>query len=253
MTFFRHVVFDLDDTILDTSGTLIPVAARRAIETMLQAMNLQDDPSKWISKRIDILRADPRADVWLKLAGGNETIAETGRRAFFAYPVELLPDEAIRTTPGAFEILAWAEKRATLHLVTSGDLVTQRKKVERLGIGHFFESIQVVTAKHALAPATIYEPTTATKYEAFAKIQTRYPDVPCGDFLSIGNRVDTDLGEAKRHDWKTAWIRYGEHANLTPQNQFEIPDFEVASLADLLSIWRQKYATTQGKVPTWSR
>jgi FMN phosphatase YigB (HAD superfamily) len=147
-----------------------------------------------------------------------------------------MPDEAIRTTPGAFEILAWAEKNATLHLVTSGDLVTQQKKIERLGIGHFFDSIQVV----------------ATKYDAFGAIQTRNPGLLPHDFLSIGNRVDTDLGEAKRHGWKTAWVRYGEHASLTPQNQFEIPDFEVASLAELLSIWRQKYLITESKGSTWN-
>ncbi|CAN5583990.1 HAD family hydrolase [soil metagenome] len=243
MTFFRHVVFDLDDTILDTSGTLIPAAARRAIETMLLALNSNEDVETWMRRRNEILRADPRADVWLRLASGDDEIADLGRRSFFTHPIETLPDEAIRTTPGAFEILAWAEKHATLHLVTSGDLKTQQKKIERVGIGHFFETIQVVDAKHAVVAYGI----PATKHDAFRKIQVRYPELPSTDFLSIGNRVDTDLGEAKRHGWKTAWIRYGEHATLTPQNEHEIPDFEVASLADLLSIWRQQYSSIESK------
>jgi putative hydrolase of the HAD superfamily len=248
VTFFRHVVFDLDDTILDTSGTLIPAAARRAIETMLVAMNSNDEVQKWLTRRADILRADPRADVWLKLAGGDDEIADIGRRAFFTHPIETLPDEAIRTTPGAFEILAWAEKHATLHLVTSGDLLTQQKKIERLGIGHFFDSIQVVDAKHAFVASDVL----ATKHDAFAKIQSRHPGLAAHDFLSIGNRVDTDLGEAKRHGWTTVWVRYGEHATLTPQNQFEIPDFEVASLSDLLSIWGQQFSDSESKGSTWS-
>lgn len=246
MTFFRHVVFDLDDTLLDTSGILIPAAARRAIETMLKASGRTDEIEKWLAKRTEILRADPRADVWLKLASGDDEIADIGRRTFFTHPIEQLPEEAVRTTPGAFEILAWAEKHATLHLVTSGDLTTQQKKIERLGVGHFFESIQVVDAKHAFVSNA-----TRTKFEAFGKIQATEPDLRAHDFISIGNRVDTDLGEAKRHGWKTAWIRYGEHATLTPQNEFEIPDFEVASLAELLSIWRQQYSDIDAQGPNW--
>ena len=238
--FFRHIVFDLDDTLLDTSGSLIPAAARRAIEAMLTVSGQREetgrapvDVDSWLAKRNEILRRDPRADVWLRL-DGDEEIADIGRRAFFTYPVELMPDAALRLTDGATEILNWSRERATLHLVTSGDATTQNKKIERLGIASFFNSIQIVDATYSPAGPL-------RKRAAFQKIADSNPGAVASEMISIGNRVDTDLGAAKIIGWKTVWIRYGEHANLSPQRPEEIPDFEVPTLKDLLSIWWQQF------------
>ncbi len=234
MNFYTHIIFDLDDTLLDTSGSLIPAAARRAVEAMIKAASgSENDPRIWLARRTEILQKDPRADVWLRLAKGDDEVADIGRRAFFTHPIELLPDEAMRLTEGAKEILEWSRERAVLHLVTSGDEITQKKKIARLGIAPFFESIQIVDATHTAAGPS-------RKLEAFRKTAERFPDVLAERLISIGNRVDTDLGAAKLIGWKTAWIRYGEHASLLPQRPEEIPDFEVASLANLLSIWRRK-------------
>lgn len=246
MIFFRHVAFDLDDTLLDTSGALIPAAARRAVEAMTSALGGSHDIQAWLNRRIEILRGDARADVWMRLASGDEEIADIGRRAFFSHPIEMLPAEALRPTPGAFEILEWTRKRATLHLVTSGDPATQKKKIERLGIASFFKTIQFVEGKHGRGGEN-----NRAKFDAFQKIQNNFPGEPASSFVSVGNRVDTDLGEAKRLGWSTAWIRYGEHASLTPGCQEEIPDLEVASLADLLSIWQQQYDSEAAQESTW--
>lgn len=253
MTFFRHITFDLDDTLLDTSGALVPTAARRAIAAMTTAMKIPHETETWVRRRLEILRADPRADVWLRLADGDEDIADLGRRAFFTHPIEALPDEALRLTPGAKDILEWAHEHATLHLVTSGDAVTQAKKVARLGISRYFDSIQYVDAKHAMPTklAGAQGSHSHAKYLAFQKTQARFPDVHAEQFVSIGNRVDTDLGEAKMLNWKTVWVRYGEHVNLTPQNPYEIPDYEVASLSDLLIIWRQQFLALGPKETAW--
>lgn len=234
VSFYKHIIFDLDDTLLDTSGSLIPAAARRAVEVMVKAARgSTDDVATWLLKRGEILRLDPRADVWLRLAG-DEEIADIGRRAFFTHPIELVPDEAICLTDGAREILEWSGKHATLHLVTSGDPVTQNKKIERLKIADYFESIQIVEALNSHAGPL-------RKRQAFQNIADKHPLTAPPEFLSIGNRVDTDLGAAKVLGWKTIWIRYGEHASLVPQSSEEIPDFEVATLKDLLSIWCQQY------------
>ena len=135
MNFYTHIIFDLDDTLLDTSGSLIPAAARRAVDAMIKAASgSENDPRAWLARRTEILQKDPRADVWLRLAKGDDEIADIGRRAFFTYPIELLPDEAMRLTEGAKEILEWSRERAVLHLVTSGYEITQKKKIARLEV-----------------------------------------------------------------------------------------------------------------------
>jgi putative hydrolase of the HAD superfamily len=232
--FYEHIIFDLDDTLLDTSGLLIPAAARRAVEAMIKASNRSgEDPRTWLARRNEILRHDPRADAWLRLADGDDEVADIGRRTFFTHPIELVSDEAIRLTEGAADILRWSRELATLHLVTAGDDRTQRKKIDRLGISSFFESIEIVDATHSIVGPL-------RKVDAFRKTSSKNPGVQADRFVSVGNRVDTDLGAAKVLGWKTVWVRYGEHSNLLPQKPEEIPDFEVPSLADLLSIWRQK-------------
>ncbi len=229
MSFFRHVIFDLDDTLLDTSGSLIPAAARRAMEAMGAPA---DKINTLLSQRTEILRTNPRANVWLDLAKGDTEMAERGRRAFLTFPIEKLPPEALRFAPGAEEILQWTRERSKLHLVTSGDRSTQLAKIAFLKIESYFESIHVVESAHG----------ARAKSEAFTQIGElpASSEAAASEFVSVGNRVDTDLAPAKMLGWKTAWIRYGEHASLTPQNSLEIPDFEVASLSDLLSIWRQR-------------
>ncbi len=240
MSFFRHVTFDLDDTLLDTSGGLIPIAARRAMEIIVRDkttdLSVRESMIEALmARRTAILREQPRADIWTSLADGNVALGEAARQIFLRPPLENTPAGAVRLTDGAFELLKWTKANSTLHLVTSGDSTVQTAKINRLGIGDFFETIQIVEARPS--PPNGKGP----KYEAFLRTSEKYSDVPANGFLSIGNRVDTDLGEAKLLDWRTVWIRHGEHAHLAPAKPFEIPDFEVATPAELLSIWRQQF------------
>ncbi len=242
MTFFEHVTFDLDDTLLDTSGGLIPTAARRALDHLVRRLNPDASSIErealietLLRKRNDILRNEPRANPWLTLASGNTELAEASRQIFLRPPLAELPPEALRPTPGALELLAWAASRAQVHLVTSGDPTVQNGKIDALGVRKYFKTVQVVEALPSPADGK------GPKYHAFAKIRARFPELAASRFLSIGNRVDTDLGEAKLLDWRTVWIRFGEHAALSPKKPSEIPDFEVSTPQDLLTIWRDQF------------
>jgi putative hydrolase of the HAD superfamily len=257
---YQNIAFDLDDTLLDTSGALIPAAARRAVSALLAAKydfnESQNVPSNEVEfllkQRSSLLKTDPRSDIWLSLAHqalslistspsphprsiDTVLLAQVARDAFFKHPLETLPDEAIRLTSGAREILEWSHSRANIHLVTSGDATTQNKKIDRLGIRDFFTSVQCVEARASAKDGI------GAKQVAFQSIANTYENDTLPP-LSIGNRVDTDLGEAKLIGWKTAWIRHGEHAALVPQKPWEIPDFEVSSPAELLSLWKQQFS-----------
>lgn len=244
--FYEHVVFDLDDTLLDTSGGLIPAAARRACGAMLDA-GLPGTVDAALQLRLKLLNENPRATVWISIAKALapkdmahskvEAWAEIGQRSFFTHPIEKLPPGTLRLATGAADALHFARHAgfAKLHLVTSGDENTQRKKLEHLGLAESFDSTHFVAAKEG------------AKHVAFKSIAERFRDVPPAAFLSIGNRVDTDLGEAKLLGWRTAWVRYGEHASLVPQKACEIPDFEVPAIGDLLAIWRQQFQIQEGE------
>ncbi|MBK7891828.1 MAG: HAD hydrolase-like protein [Bdellovibrionales bacterium] len=230
---YEHIVFDLDDTLLDTSGTLVPIAVRRACLAMIDA-GLPMTIDTALQRRNELRRRNPRLDAWTELEQAapephRARIAEVGSGAFYRYNIDELPASAFRPQEGALELLQFASRCSKLHLVSAGDEQTQRKKIERLAIGKFFASI------HLVAPGPGH------KHGAFAKIAENFRTSPGERFVSVGNRVDTDLGEAKTLGWNTVWIRAGEHVSILPQASHEIPDFEAGSPMVLLRLWEQQF------------
>lgn len=231
---FEHIVFDLDDTLLDTSGTLVPIAVRRACNAMIVA-GLPMTLEAAIQRRAELLLRAPRTDAWTELSLAaqefdRKRIAEAGCNAFYSYDIDELPESAFRPQEGALELLHFASPRSKLHLVSAGDEQTQKKKIERLAIESFFTSIHIVA------------PGPGNKHRAFSEIDRKFRTSPNERFVSIGNRVDTDLGEAKSLGWSTVWIRAGEHVSILPQTSHEIPDFEAGSPMVLLRIWEQQFS-----------
>jgi len=129
------IVLDLDDTLLDTTGLLLPVADRRAIEAMRRtglALGADDALAA-----LHALRAGGAyEDLFARLAhehGASRACGAAGAQAWFEYevpPLELDPRVA-----SALDELAHL---APLALLTFGIPATQRQKVDRLGIADRF-------------------------------------------------------------------------------------------------------------------
>ena len=128
------VVLDLDDTILDTSGLLVPVADRRAIAAMIGAGLDVDAVSA--AETLDILRRDGIEDLFGELArrhSASQECATAGTTAFFDFdvpPIALEPE-----VEAALEAL---QRIAPLALLTAGVERTQRQKVARLDLEPLF-------------------------------------------------------------------------------------------------------------------
>ena len=226
----EHIVFDLDDTLLDTYTQLIPRATKDACIAMIAA-GLKADLDVAIEACQERAASTPRRDLFTSLVRkfgvkpGHDPlrIATAGNQAFYNRKVE--PD--ITLFDGARDLLQkLTEKGYVLHLVTQGYRLTQEEKVTILKIARYFDSISFIDPSKG-----------ERKQSAFAQIQkqsTRPPET----HLSIGNRIDTDIAEAKELGWKTCWVRYGEYKHLTPALPAEKPDFTITSLNELVSACR---------------
>ncbi len=245
----RHFVLDLDDTLIPTTDFLLPAALQdvaaaltRAVHVPVQAADLlaarraalieapRRDPWTATLRSVGLVQPDSRSSANAPTSMGSPSSSNAGqhehqliriaREAFYVRQVE-----SVIPSYGAENFLRFLSERGHLHLVTAGDSTTQQRKVELFIRSYWpagFRSIHVVKSGGQY------------KQTAFRQIEERERTAASAgetiEFWSIGNRVDTDLGEAKLLGWKTVWIQQGEHAPMTPQESHERPDFRFVNL-----------------------
>lgn len=226
---FDHVVFDLDDTLLDTYRQLIPKAARESCRAMI-AEGLVSDIEACMNARDELVRHLPRQSLYdhlvsrfgVKPGADPANVARIGYDAFHVRKVET----DIELFPGTRELLYGLRDRYGMHLVTAGNRATQEQKIRILGIEDLFAEIRHVDPSKG-----------ETKQSAFEGIMRTAGGEP-SRYLSVGNRLDTDVADAKRLGWRACWIRYGEYAHMSPKDEFERPDFQINHLRELIAACR---------------
>jgi FMN phosphatase YigB (HAD superfamily) len=223
------LIFDLDDTLLDTYGQLVPQASKEACTVMIE-QGLGTDLASCLKAREEIAQSSARTDLFPNLvarfgvSNGAETkaVADAGFKAFYDRKVE----SSIALFPGLRDMLHDLKDKYGLHLVTAGHPETQEEKLRLLDLRALFDSTTIVNT-------FIHE----TKGQAFRAIAKRTGS-SASNHLSIGNRLDTDIAPAKILHWATCWVQYGEYARSVPQNDFEKPDFTIKSIRELISTCR---------------
>lgn len=223
---FRCVAFDLDDTLVDTRRLLIPAAARECAQAMIDR-GLRAELSQALAERERLHREKPRESVYERLVESfgvregatPQDVAEAGRLAFHRRDVA----SGLEPFPAALGLLEILRRKYKLYLVTSGDSGTQLRKIEAFGLSGRFDGVFAVDPSKG-----------ERKGDAFAAI-LRLSGARPDECLSVGNRVDTDIAEAKGLGWKTCWVMQGEYARMLPENELETPDFRVEGLDQLVA------------------
>lgn len=230
-------IFDLDDTLLDTSRLLIPAAAARACQFLVDQKvvpSFEIAMASWQMLRqklsgVDLLtqvivenqnsEANPNNHSPSKQLEFNP-IQALAQQAYAIFRTPLLP-KTLSLIEGSKEILEAAQLQFPLFLVTQGDIETQIKKVELLGIINLFKHVYYIDPFNG-----------ESKQQAFRTILQNYQFFP-KHVLSIGNRLNNEIAMSKKEGMQTCYIRYGEHETESPMTPEEIPDFEIKSPRDL--------------------
>lgn len=224
---YRCLVFDLDDTLLDTHSQLVPQAARESCQAMISA-GLNSTLETALAERANFIAHEPRGNVYAHLVRAfavrddsrPEDVVAAGYNAFHHRDVK----ENIQMFAGSREMLARLKEAYVLFLVTAGNVNTQRRKVEILEIEILFRAIHYI------------DPTRGqSKIDAFRAIERSEGGAP-ESYLSIGNRVDSDIAFAKVLGWDTCWVRAGEYAHMLPNSRNETPDYEILRIEQLEAI-----------------
>lgn len=213
------IIFDLDDTLIETSECLTPTRLSDALEAMVGAGLQVDCFEKALEVLLEINQTSQSSRKALEIfseiyPGGPESL-KAGLEAF----KQPLPDGiCLRAAEGAIELLGELVKEHTLALVTIGYLDVQHEKMKKAGIQpQLFSKIIVGQG-----------PTKRSYYEEILQEFNAKSGLVCGD------RVHLDLRPAKELGLCTVHIRAGRGL-LQTQCASDI-DFAIGKLAELKEI-----------------
>lgn len=221
---FKAIAFDLDDTLMDTSGILVPQASIHAFNILIHA-GLKLTLHECESKRLNLIKTLSHKDVFLHLAkhfGSKETVRAVDQ-AIEAFYVPHLP-KTLPLLPGALENIHYLKMRYHLFLVTAGVEKTQRGKVSALGIADQFKSIYVTNSL-----------LKERKTTAFLKI-IKDTNIKPKELLCIGNSLLSEIADAMKIGATACYFQFGEDRGFIPDLESGKPHFHIQHHQELISV-----------------
>jgi FMN phosphatase YigB (HAD superfamily) len=211
------IIFDLDDTLVDTFTSLIIPLELEAVSAMVAA-GMDESDAKRLSDLILRLRRDEpeRIEEILRwhFPQVTEKMIEARRDVFLnASADQLAIDPAVK------EMLRELSSNYDTYLVTTGTPEFQNSKVERLGLREMFKGVGILASG-----------SEATKERWMASlIRNRYrPE----SVIVVGNRVDNEIEAGNVLGMITVWVKYGEGSGMSPDEKTGPPDYIISNITE---------------------
>jgi putative hydrolase of the HAD superfamily len=218
------IIFDLDDTLIDTSGFVTPYKFKLALHRMVEA-GLKEDPLAYqILQEIDSRSESTRETLNIFLercCQAPKSFFDIAMQAF----VEPLPEDfTIKTWDDADRVLTDLKKDHVLAIVTMGDSYFQMEKIKKAGLEPtMFCKIIVATASQVNSKKAHYQ-------SLMDELK-----VPPSEVMVIGDRIGNDLTPAKELGATTVHLLKGRGINSKgPKKDV---DFTICELEDIFGIF----------------
>lgn len=224
----KAIAIDLDDTLIDTSGQLVPLASRKACAEMI-SQGLACSLADCVAWRTQLAVEHTHRELFTLIARKfgpqeqAETLGRAGAQVFYNHtdipdPLALLPD--------ADEVLTQLSAQARLFLVTAGAENTQRRKIAAARLEKRFEKIYIIDKFKNQSKQTAFE-------DILANLQIQ-PE----ELLSVGNRLKEEIRLAKILGAQTCYFEFGEHVGESAEQPEDHPDFRVQHWRDFVTACR---------------
>lgn len=210
------IIFDLDDTLIDTSGVVTPFKLGIVYEILMGRPPVKEE----LEELLALNEESPRTrDAIEKFAKKKGATAEALEKALKEIINPLPSNFSIPCTPNAKEIIESYSKRYPIALVTGGYPPFQREKMEKAGIE------ASIFSKIAIPEDSIKKPF----YEGLMREFSKAP----ADIWVCGDRVSMDLLPANELGFKTIHIRWGRGRRIKHEPWI---DYSISDLNELRNI-----------------
>lgn len=219
---FKAIAFDLDDTLLNTSGLLVPQAAEKACLSLI-SVGAQCSVEECLNLRAKLAHTLSHPEIFGFIA--DEYQCPERELGLQLAILDFYNPDIPATLPlieGALENLQNLSQRYDLFLVTMGIRQAQEKKIQALGIKDYFKKIYILDSLRG-----------ERKKLAFEDI-LKESDCQPDQLLSVGNRLSAEIRDAKLIGAQTCYFPFGEHIGESPTQKHDYPDFTIQRHSDLI-------------------
>lgn len=219
----KAIVFDLDDTLIDTFGLLITALEVRAAKEMLDAGTKGRDEVALARALLHVRRTTP-SDVraGLRRSGVRCSPAAFAKRKTM---LDAVPLDHLVLSPDVAHLLRSLRNHFALYLLTSGLADFQNAKIDKLGIRSYFAGVTIVSnGSHRVKGRAL---------ESLASNRGFVHD----SVLVVGNRLDQEIAAANVLGMPSVWVKHGEGCEMVPTRGRGEPDFVIDSVEQLPSLF----------------
>lgn len=215
----KVIVFDLDDTIIDTFSLLITPLERKAAKKMVEAGFLNLKEKNLSDFLLDLRKKHPSSmeEKIAELNPGINTEILNARRAVFS-KISL---NNIKVNPAVISMLRKLRRYYKIYLLSEGNQKFQKDKIERLELKKIFDGIFIVR--------NAYE-----KEKTIASL-IRKLNLKASNCLVVGNRMDSEIRAGNKLGTQTVWVKKGEGCLGVGEKTWE-PDFTIEDILKLEKI-----------------
>jgi FMN phosphatase YigB (HAD superfamily) len=220
----ESIIFDLDDTLVDTFSTLIIPLEIEAARNMIRVEHSLPNVDDLAALLLQLRKSNPaniEDEVQKQVYLSKEVLKEVFEaRKTIVNDLGNIEIKRLVMNPQVKVLLRNLKSRYKLFLLTEGDSDFQRAKIDQLGIRDIFNDIVMISAEENSKESAI---SALMQLHKLRKNST----------LIIGNRLDKEIRAGTQLGIKTVWIRWGEGSAMRSGNLNPVPDYILNSVLDI--------------------
>lgn len=223
----KAIIFDLDDTLYDCTGSLLEASRKRAARAMVNAGLPSTEEEVYLLQKELSEKHGPYYPVFNEISNKFNMGHELVRSALKAYNSNEVTD--IQLFPDVVPTLKkLAQEKYKLFLLTTGIYERQYKKIELLNLKPYFDEIIINDQEVGLLME-----------DSFEAIVRKYSLSP-QNVVVVGDRVRGELRIAKSKGMVTVQMLHGRFKNETAYDSSNKPDYKIKRFFQLPTLLKLK-------------